>query len=122
MDSSKCEYEEVESRVVTIREIPPAEYDAMVKKSAENEQRAKELEEKCQLLENALKYGEVTSLVRQIAEYQAVSVGYLEIISKEMQIYRYSYEERQKGLELIGYLRSVADELEGLMCPGGANA
>ena len=122
MHSSKCEYEEVESRVVTIREIPPAEYDAMVKKSAENEQRAKELEEKCELLENALKYGEVTSLVRQIAEYQAVSVGYLEIISKEMQIYRYSYEERQKGLELIGYLRSVADELEGLMCPGGANA
>ena len=122
MHSSKCEYEEVESQVVTIREIPPAEYDAMVKKSAENEQRAKELEEKCQLLENALKYGEVTSLVRQIAEYQAVSVGYLEIISKEMQIYRYSYEERQKGLELIGYLRSVADELEGLMCPGGANA
>jgi hypothetical protein len=122
MHSSKCEYEEVESRVVTIREIPPAEYDAMVKKSAENEQRAKELEEKCQLLENALKYGEVTSLVRQIAEYQAMSVGYLEIISKEMQIYRYSYEERQKGLELIGYLRSVADELEGLMCPGGANA
>ena len=122
MHSSNCEYKEVESRVVTIREIPPAEYDAMVKKSAENEQRAKELEEKCQLLENALKYGEVTSLVRQIAEYQAVSVGYLEIISKEMQIYRYSYEERQKGLELIGYLRSVADELEGLMCPGGANA
>ena len=122
MHSSKCEYEEVESRVVTIREIPPAEYDAMVKKSAENEQRAKELEEKCQLLENALKYGDVTSLVRQIAEYQAMSVGYLEIIAKEMQIYRYSYEERQKGLELIGYLRSVADELEGLMCPGGANA
>ena len=64
----------------------------------------------------------MTTLTRQIAEYQAVSLGYLEGISKEMQIYRYSYEERQKALELVGYLRQVALELEGLLWPGGNNA
>ena len=122
MQSGKCKYREVEPRVIKIREIPPAEYEAVVKKSAENEQRARELEEKCKLLEGALTYGEVTSLIKQITEYQAVSTGYLELISKEIQIYRFSYEERQKGLEFIGYLRNVADELEELMWPGGVNA
>ena len=122
MQSGKCEYDELESRVIKIREIPPAEYETIVKKSRESEQKAKELEKRCKLLEEALKYGDVTSLTRQITEYQAVSVGYLEGISKEMQIYRYSYEERQKALELVGYLRQVALELEGLLWPGGNNA
>ena len=122
MKSTRCEYKEVEPRVIKIREIPPAEYEAIVKKNAENEQRARELEEKCRALEDALKYGQVTSLIKQITEYQAMSVGYLELISQEIQIYRYSYEERQKGLEFVDYLRNVADELEGLMWPGGAHA
>lgn len=122
MKSTRYEYKEVEPRVIKIREIPPAEYEAIVKKNAENEQRARELEEKCRALEDALKYGQVTSLIKQITEYQAMSVGYLELISQEIQIYRYSYEERQKGLEFVDYLRNVADELEGLMWPGGAHA
>lgn len=46
----------------------------------------------------------------------------MEHISKEMQIYRYSYEERQQGMEFIKYLRQVASELEGLLWPGGVNA
>ena len=121
MQVGKCEYEGREPRVIRIRELPPAEYEAMMKKSAENEEKARALEERCKLLEDALKYGEVTTLSRQITEYQAVSVGYLEQISQEMQIYRYSYEERQKGLELVEYLRQVAGELERLLWPGGAN-
>ncbi len=122
MQAGKCKYDEVEPRVIKIREIPPAEYEAAIKKSAESEQKARELEEKCKFLEEALKYGEVTTLTRQIAEYQAVSLGYLENISKEMQIYRYSYEERQKALELVEYLRQVAMELEGMLWPGGNHA
>lgn len=121
MQVGKCEYEGREPRVIRIRELPPVEYEAMMKKSAENEEKARALEERCKLLEDALKYGEVTTLSRQITEYQAVSVGYLEQISQEMQIYRYSYEERQKGLELVEYLRQVAGELERLLWPGGAN-
>ena len=121
MQVGKCEYEGREPRVIRIRELPPAEYEAMMKKSADNEEKARALEERCKLLEDALKYGEVTTLSRQITEYQAMSVGYLEQISQEMQIYRYSYEERQKGLELVEYLRQVAGELERLLWPGGAN-
>ena len=58
-----------------------------------------ELEKKCRMLEDALKYGEITTLSRMIMEYQTMSVSYLEHISREMQIYRYSYEERQQGMD-----------------------
>ena len=108
--------------VIKVQEIPSAEIYAIKKRYKENIQKVEELEEKCKMLEEALKYGEVTSLSRMIMEYQAMSVSYLEHISKEMQIYRYSYEERQRGMEFIEYLRQVASELEGLLWPGGANA
>jgi len=120
--SAKRKSTEVEPQVIKVQEIPSAEIYAIKKRYKENVQKVEELEEKCKMLEEALKYGEVTSLSRMIMEYQAMSVSYLEHISKEMQIYRYSYEERQRGMEFIEYLRQVAAELEGLLWPGGANA
>ncbi len=122
MRSAKRKSTEVEPQVIKVQEIPSAEIYAIKKRYKENVQKVEELEEKCKMLEEALKYGEVTSLSRMIMEYQAMSVSYLEHISKEMQIYRYSYEERQRGMEFIEYLRQVAAELEGLLWPGGANA
>lgn len=122
MQSDKKKYPEPEPKVIRVQEIPSAEIYAIKKRYKENVQRVEELEEKCRMLEDALKYGEVTSLSRMITEYQAMSVSYLEHISKEMQIYRYSYEERQQGMEFINYLRNVASELEGLLWPGGINA
>ncbi|SDZ77905.1 hypothetical protein [Selenomonas ruminantium] len=122
MQPDTQKYAEGEPKVIRVQEIPPAEYTAIKKRYKENVQRVEELEEKCRMLEDALKYGEVTTLSRMIMEYQAMSVSYLEHISKEMQIYRYSYEERQQGMEFISYLRNVAFELEGLLWPGGINA
>ena len=119
---NKQKYSDAEHKVIKVWEIPSAEYTAIKKRYRENVQRVEELEEKCRMLEDALKYGEVTTLSRLIMEYQAMSVSYLEHIFKEMQIYRYSYEERQRGMEFIEYLRQVAAELEGLLWPGGANA
>jgi len=118
----KQKHIEIKPKVIKVQEIPSAEFSTMKKRYQENIQRVEELEEKCKMLEDALKYGEVTSLSRMILEYQSMSVGYLEHISKEMHIYRYSYEERQRGLEFIEYLRQVASELERLLWPGGANA
>lgn len=120
--ANKQKYPEAEPKVIRVQEIPSAEYMAIKKRYKENVQRVEELEEKCRMLEDALKYGEITTLSRMIMEYQAMSVSYLEHISKEMQIYRYSYEERQQGMEFIKYLRQVASELEGLLWPGGVNA
>ena len=120
--ANKQKYPEAEPKVIRVQEIPSAEYMAIKKRYKENVQRVEELEEKCRMLEDALKYGEITTLSRMIMEYQAMSVSYLENISKEMQIYRYSYEERQQGMEFIQYLRQVASELEGLLWPGGVNA
>ncbi len=122
MQPDTQKYAEAEPKVIRVQEIPPAEYTAIKKRYKENVQRVEQLEEKCRMLEDALKYGEVTTLSRMIMEYQAMSVSYLEHISKEMQIYRYSYEERQQGMEFISYLRNVASELEGLLWPGGINA
>ena len=120
--ANKQKYPEAEPKVIRVQEIPSAEYMAIKQRYKENVQRVEELEEKCRMLEDALKYGEITTLSRMIMEYQAMSVSYLEHISKEMQIYRYSYEERQQGIEFIKYLRQVASELEGLLWPGGVNA
>ncbi len=120
--ANKQKYPEAETKVIRVQEIPSAEYMAIKKRYKENIQRVEELEEKCRMLEDALKYGEITTLSRMIMEYQSMSVSYLEHISKEMQIYRYSYEERQQGMEFIKYLRQVASELEGLLWPGGVNA
>ena len=122
MQENNQKYPEAGPKVIRVQEIPPAEYMAIKKRYKENVQRVEELEEKCRMLEDALKYGEITTLSRMIMEYQAMSVSYLEHISKEMQIYRYSYEERQQGMEFIKYLRQVASELEGLLWPGGVNA
>ena len=115
-------YREPVPKVIRVQEIPSAEYLAVKKMCKEKVKRVEELEEKCRRLEEALKYGKITTLSQMITEYQAVSVSYLEHISKEMQIYRYSYEERQQGMEFINYLRSIATELEGLLWPGGVNA
>ena len=46
MQSGKCEYDEVKPKVIKIREIPPAEYETIVKKSRESEQKARELEKR----------------------------------------------------------------------------
>ena len=122
MQGKNQKYPEAEPKVIRVQEIPSAEYIAIKQRYYEHVQLVDELEEKCRMLEDALKYGEITTLSRMIMEYQAMSVSYLEHISKEMQIYRYSYEERQQGMEFIKYLRQVATELEGLLWPGGLNA
>ena len=56
--ANKQKYPEAEPKVIRVQEIPSAEYMAIKQRYKENVQRVEELEEKCRMLEDALKYGE----------------------------------------------------------------
>jgi len=91
--------------VQTIKSVEPPNYQMDMK-------RLKKLELDCKKLETIIKYGNISTVSSIIDDYKSVSKKLLEQLTRELQFYLASAEEREDLLDFLAYLRYTEQELK----------
>ena len=73
------------------------------------------LKNRCRVLEHILSYSEISLMTQIIKEYKSMSTFYLQQLTKEIEIYRISSEERAAMLDFLSYLKSVTCDIEEML-------
>lgn len=73
------------------------------------------LQNRCQFLEHILCYSEISPMNNIIKDFEFMSDFYLHQLAKEIEIYRFSSDERSQLLDFLSYLRSVTREIEDML-------
>ena len=62
-----------------------------------------------------MSYSEISPMTQIIKEYKSMSTFYLQQLTKEIEIYRFSSEERAALLDFFEYLRAVTKDVENMV-------
>ena len=100
-------------------EVPPSDYQKLQKQCLAVADDLESWKNRCRVLEHILSYSEISPMVQIIKEYQSMSTFYLQQLTKEIEIYRISAEERAAMLDFLNYLKSVTREIEEMMLVEG---
>ena len=73
------------------------------------------LQRRCQILEHILSYSEISPMHSIVNDFKAVSEFYLIQLAKEIEIYRFSLDERSQLLDFLDYLHSATREIEDML-------
>lgn len=73
------------------------------------------LQDRCHILEHILCYSEISPMNNIIKDFESMSDFYLRQLAKEIEIYRFSSDERSQLLDFLNYLRSVTREIEDML-------
>lgn len=73
------------------------------------------LRNRCRVLEHLLSYSEISPMAQIIKEYKSMSTFYLQQLTKEIEIYRISSEERSAMLDFLSYLHAVTRDIEEML-------
>lgn len=101
--------------VEKIVEVPPSDYQKLQQQCLAVADDLESLKNRCRVLEHILSYSEISPMTQIIKEYKSMSKFYLQQLTKEIEIYRISSEERAAMLDFLSYLRSVTREIEEMM-------
>ena len=101
--------------VERIIEVPPPDYKKLQQQCLAVADDLETLKNRCRVLEHLLSYSEISPMTQIIKEYKSMSTFYLQQLTKEIEIYRISSEERSAMLEFLSYLRSVTREIEEML-------
>ena len=96
-------------------EGPPSDYQKLQQQCLAVADDLESLKNRCRVLEHILSYSEISPMTQIIKEYKSMSTFYLQQLTKEIEIYRISSEERSAMLDFLSYLRSVTREIEEMM-------
>ncbi len=101
--------------VEKIIEVAPLDYQKLQQQCLSVADDLESLRNRCRVLEHILSYSEISPMTQIIKEYKSMSTFYLQQLTKEIEIYRISSEERAAMLDFLSYLRSVTREIEEMM-------
>ena len=101
--------------VERIIEVAPLDYQKLQQQCLSVADDLESLRNRCRVLEHILSYSEISPMTQIIKEYKSMSTFYLQQLTKEIEIYRISSEERAAMLDFLSYLRSVTREIEEMM-------
>lgn len=101
--------------VERIVEVPPPDYQKLQQQCLAVADDLETLKNRCRVLEHILSYSEISPMTQIIKEYKSMSTFYLQQLTKEIEIYRISPEERSAMLDFLSYLRSVTHDLEEML-------
>lgn len=101
--------------VERIIEVPPPDYKKLQQQCLAVTDDLETLKNRCRVLEHLLSYSEISPMTQIIKEYKSMSTFYLQQLTKEIEIYRISSEERSAMLEFLSYLRSVTRDIEEML-------
>ena len=101
--------------VERIVEVPQPDYKKLQQQCLAVADDLESLKNRCRVLEHLLSYSEISPMTQIIKEYKSMSTFYLQQLTKEIEIYRISSEERPAMLDFLNYLRSVTREIEEMM-------
>ena len=73
------------------------------------------LRQHCLNLENLILFSNISTVPHVVNDFKAMTHFYLLQLAKEIEIYRFCPEERAEVLDFIKYLRSVTQEIEGML-------
>lgn len=96
-------------------EVPPSDYQKLQQQCLAVADDLESLKNRCRVLEHLLSYSEISPMTQIIKEYKSMSTFYLQQLTKEIEIYRISSEERSAMLEFLSYLRSVTHDIEEML-------
>ena len=96
-------------------EVPPPDYKKLQQQCLAVADDLETLKNRCRVLEHLLSYSEISPMTQIIKEYKSMSTFYLQQLTKEIEIYRISSEERSAMLEFLSYLRSVTHDIEEML-------
>ena len=103
----KCEnlhLQEEKDCIAKIIEAPPPNYEEV-----------KLLKMRCEVLEKILRYSDISPMPQIIEEYKAMSTYYLQQLTKEIEIYRISSEERSVLMDFLEYLNYVETDIKEIL-------
>ena len=101
--------------VERIIEVYPSDYVTLKNQVKDDSKKISDLQKRCRSLEHLLAFCDISPMGHIIHDYKSMSDFYLAQLSKEIEIYRYSEEERAKLLDFINYLRSITHEIEDML-------
>ena len=101
--------------VERIVEVLPPDYQKLQEQCLAVADDLESLKNRCRVLEHILSYSEISPMTQIIKEYKSMSTFYLQQLTKEIEIYRISSEERAAMLDFLSYLRAVTREIEEMM-------
>lgn len=73
------------------------------------------LQNRCQILEHILCYSEISPMNNIIKNFEFMSDFYLRQLAKEIEIYRFSSDERSQLLDFLNFLHSATREIEDML-------
>lgn len=73
------------------------------------------LQNRCQILEHILYYSEISPMNNVIEDFKFLADFYLHQLAKEVEIYRFSSDERSQLLDFVDFLHSSAREIENML-------
>ena len=96
-------------------EVVPQDYHKLQNQCLAVADELESLRNRCRVLEHILSYSEISPMAQIIREYKSMSTFYLQQLTKEIEIYRISSEERSAMLDFLSYLRSVTRDIEEML-------
>ena len=115
MNSKAPNEHENSPHVERIIEVYPSDYVTLKNQVLDDSKKISDLQKRCRSLEHMLAFCDISPMGQIIHDYKSMSDFYLAQLSKEIEIYRYSEEERAKLLDFINYLRSITHEIEDML-------
>ena len=115
MNSKAPNEHENSPHVERIIEVYPSDYVTLKKQVQSDSRKISDLQNRCRSLEHLLAFCDISPMAHIIHAYKSMSDFYLSQLSKEIEIYRYSEEERANLLDFINYLRSITHEIENML-------
>ena len=101
--------------VEKIIEVAPLDYQKLQQQCLSVADDLESLRNRCRVLEHILSYSEISPMTQIIKEYESMSTFYLQQLTKEIEIYRISSEERATMLDFLSYLKSVTCDIEEML-------
>ena len=98
-----------------IIEVYPPDYVALKEKIKADSKKIADLQHRCHSLKHILAFGDISAMTQIIQNYKSISDFYITQLAKEIEIYRFSEDNRAESIDFVNYLRSSANDIEEML-------